>query len=255
MSDFKREKLEREAKKNWDMFYKRNSTHFFKDRHWITREFPELLQNVSQIDARNPVLLEVGCGVGNTVYPLLEENPNMFIYACDFSPRAIEFVKANSEYTETRCVAFVCDITSENLTDTVGHDSVDFVTLIFVLSSITPEKMSSVLKNIYNVLKPGGCIFFRDYGLYDHAMLRFGYGHKIAENFYARQDGTRAYYFSEEKLAKLASDTGYDIKEIRSVQRETVNRKEDICVPRLFVQAKLSKPCIATYTDLSPPQT
>ena len=64
---------------------------------------------------------------------------------------SLHTLKANSEYTETRCVAFVCDITSENLTDTVGHDSVDFVTLIFVLSSITPEKMSSVLKNIYYV--------------------------------------------------------------------------------------------------------
>ena len=37
----------------------------------------------------------------------------------------------------------------------------------------------------------------RDYGLYDHAMLRFAPGHKISENFYVRQDGTRAYYFSE----------------------------------------------------------
>ena len=40
-------------------------------------------------------------------------------------------------------------------------------------------------------------MFFRDYGLYDHAMLRFSKGHKISENFYMRQDGTRAYYFSE----------------------------------------------------------
>lgn len=46
-------------------------------------------------------------------------------------------------------------------------------------------------------MKPGGVLLFRDYGLYDHAMLRFGRGHKIADNFYVRQDGTRAYYFSE----------------------------------------------------------
>ena len=44
VSDFQRSKLEAEAKRNWDLFYKRNQTHFFKDRHWITREFPELLK-------------------------------------------------------------------------------------------------------------------------------------------------------------------------------------------------------------------
>lgn len=42
VSDFKQQKLEREAQKNWDLFYKRNSTNFFKDRHWTTREFEEL---------------------------------------------------------------------------------------------------------------------------------------------------------------------------------------------------------------------
>lgn len=43
ISEFKRNKLEKEAQKNWDLFYKRNSTNFFKDRHWTTREFKELL--------------------------------------------------------------------------------------------------------------------------------------------------------------------------------------------------------------------
>ncbi len=42
VSDFKQNKLEQEAKKNWDLFYKRNTTKFFKDRHWTTREFEEL---------------------------------------------------------------------------------------------------------------------------------------------------------------------------------------------------------------------
>ena len=42
VSDFKQMKLEKEAKKNWDLFYKRNTTKFFKDRHWTKREFEEL---------------------------------------------------------------------------------------------------------------------------------------------------------------------------------------------------------------------
>ena len=42
VSDFKQTKLEKEAQKNWDLFYKRNSTKFFKDRHWTRREFKEL---------------------------------------------------------------------------------------------------------------------------------------------------------------------------------------------------------------------
>lgn len=42
VSEFKQLKLEKEAQKNWDLFYKRNTTNFFKDRHWTTREFEEL---------------------------------------------------------------------------------------------------------------------------------------------------------------------------------------------------------------------
>ncbi len=54
---------------------------------------------------------------------------------------------------------------------------------------------------LIQVVRPGGCVLFRDYGLYDHAMLRFGKGHKLAEQFYVRQDGTRAYYFTEGKIS------------------------------------------------------
>ena len=42
VSEFKQMKLEKDAQKNWDLFYKRNTTNFFKDRHWTTREFEEL---------------------------------------------------------------------------------------------------------------------------------------------------------------------------------------------------------------------
>ena len=38
--------------------------------------------------------------------------------------------------------------------------------MLFVLSAISPENFASVAKNVATVLKPGGRILFRDYGLY-----------------------------------------------------------------------------------------
>lgn len=94
VSDFQAMQLEKNAKKHWDLFYKRNEIRFFKDRHWTTREFEELLGLGAE--RRAQCLLEVGCGVGNLIYPLLEDNRNFEkIYACDLSPRAIEFVKVS----------------------------------------------------------------------------------------------------------------------------------------------------------------
>ena len=40
------EKYEAQAHKYWDKFYINHSTKFFKDRHWIEREFPELVGHV-----------------------------------------------------------------------------------------------------------------------------------------------------------------------------------------------------------------
>lgn len=86
--------------------------------------------------------------------------------------------------------AFPCDITTNTLPSEVETCSVNIVTLIFVLSAIHPDNFTKVLANLYEVLKPGGLVLFRDYGLYDMAQLRFKPGHKIANNLYMRQDGT-----------------------------------------------------------------
>lgn len=90
--------LVKDARKHWDIFYKRNETRFFRDRHWTTREFAELVGDEN--DSERKVLLEVGCGVGNFVFPLIEEGRNFYVLACDFSPRAVEFVKSNGLYDE-----------------------------------------------------------------------------------------------------------------------------------------------------------
>lgn len=92
-------------------------------------------------------------------------------------------------------------------------------------------------------MKPNGCLLFRDYGLYDHAMFRFARQrqHKISDNFYVRQDGTRAYFFSLEYLKALVEKTNFHVDELTYVFKETVNFKEEICVPRVFVQGKFTK--------------
>ncbi|XP_026942391.1 tRNA N(3)-cytidine methyltransferase METTL6 isoform X2 [Sagmatias obliquidens] len=195
VSNYKQQKLEKEAQKNWDLFYKRNSTNFFKDRHWTTREFEELRS-------------------------CREQNPL---------------------YDTERCKVFQCDLTKDDLLEHVPPESVDVVMLIFVLSTVHPDKMHLVLQNIYKVLKPGKSVLFRDYGLYDHAMLRFKAGSKLAENFYVRQDGTRSYFFTDEFLARLFMDTGYEEEVNEYVFRETVNKKEGLCVPRVFLQSKFRK--------------
>jgi len=95
VSEFRASQLERDAKKHWDLFYKRNDTRFFKDRHWTTREFDELLGLGG--NGNQNVLLEVGCGVGNFVYPLIEDGLKFRrIFACDLSTRAIELFKVQS---------------------------------------------------------------------------------------------------------------------------------------------------------------
>lgn len=180
-------KIEKEAKKYWDLFYKRNEDRFFKDRHWVVREFQELLNSSSE----KKVLLEIGCGTGNLIYPLLEENPFLFVYACDFSSRAIDIVKRNPLYNPHRINALVADITTGEILNFIPEQTINIITLIFVLSAIDASHYDSIVKLLHSLLRPGGLILFRDYGLYDMTQLRFKQGHFISENFYMRQDGTR----------------------------------------------------------------
>ena len=89
-------------------------------------------------------LVQVGCGVGNTAYPLLELNKHSHVYACDFAPSAVTLVKAHPQYSCGRMHAFVADITCDDLRQEVPGEAVDICTMVFVLSAITPAKMPLV---------------------------------------------------------------------------------------------------------------
>jgi hypothetical protein len=60
-----------------------------------------------------------------------------------------------------------------------GPASMDVALLIFVLSAINPDKMVHALQNLASVMKPGGLVLFRDYGIYDMVILLRGLGFRV----------------------------------------------------------------------------
>ncbi|KAL0275409.1 UNVERIFIED_CONTAM: hypothetical protein PYX00_003263 [Menopon gallinae] len=172
----------------------------------------------------------------------------MEIFACDFSPRAVEFVKSHELYGTKKIKAFQADVVSDDLLNGTGGVPVDLVTMVFVLSAIHPDKFKTVIENVYRVLTPGGLVLFRDYGIHDMAQIRFKPGHKISENLYMRQDGTRSYFFSLELLNNLFKECGFEVVTSSYIESRTVNKKEGIDVPRVFIQGKFKK-LVSTFVN------
>lgn len=100
--DFWHRKYRQDLGKNWNLFYKRNENRFFRDRHWVEHEFPQLLNPAGTVLPYNATFFEIGCGVGNFAFPLLELRPDISILGCDISQKAIELFQVL-----TMLVAFI----------------------------------------------------------------------------------------------------------------------------------------------------
>ncbi|KAG6538690.1 uncharacterized protein LOC122038506 isoform X4 [Zingiber officinale] len=238
VTPFWKEKYEKDAKKYWDLFYKRHQDRFFKDRHYLDKEWGDhfLDREVGKL-----VVLEVGCGAGNTIFPLVATYPHIFVHACDFSPRAIELVKSHKDFSADHINAFVCDLTIHNLSEIIAPSSVDIVTMIFVLSAVSPEKMPLVLDNLRRVLKPNGLVLFRDYATGDLAQERLiSKEQEISENFFVRGDGTRAYYFTNKFLVSLFRQSGFNVVNVHICNKQVMNRSQELVMNRRWIQAVFS---------------
>lgn len=249
--DFDKQLYNSNPAKYWDIFYKNNRENFFKDRKWLQIEFP-MLYEVTKADYNKPVtILEVGCGAGNTFYPILSQNENsqLKIVGCDYSKVAVDLVKNNQQYepNHKKGIAFssVWDLANAegDLPEYLEPESCDVVIMVFVFSALHPDQWRHAVNNLQKVLKPGGTILFRDYGRYDLAQVRFKKGRLLDDNFYIRGDGTRVYFFTEEELRDIFCQNGpFEEEKIGTDRRLLVNRKRQLKMYRIWLQGVFKKP-------------
>lgn len=246
----------------WNRFYDINKANFFKDRNWLRLEFPELLE-CAQADAGPKLVVEIGCGAGNTVFPLLakNENPDLVVHACDYAQSAVELVKANEMYPVPAhgkgiLHSSVWDVTTPpvqndkvsatdestetregsnttSLPEGVEPGTVDIAVMIFVMSALHPLEWQRAIANAYKMLKPNGLLFIRDYGRYDLAQLRIKKGRMLEENFYIRGDGTRVYFFEADELSEMltGSKDAYEPMEVKQPTIEVDNEDSGTATP------------------------
>ncbi|XP_044483602.1 tRNA N(3)-methylcytidine methyltransferase METTL6 isoform X1 [Mangifera indica] len=264
----------------WRKFHNRHSAgRFFKERRYLLKEFPELVSC-----GESSKLLEVGCGSGSTILPILHGNKDIIVYACDCSSeileRTKEFVGASDiASVKNRFFPFYCDFCTTGFPDWLAcnycrgsqpqkqHDcfsdveeinipqltylsresgssigGVDFVTLIFTLSAVPLQGMPTALIECYSVLKPGGLLFFRDYGLYDMTMLRFQPDQRVGFREYMRSDGTRSYFFSLDAVRNLFVGVGFIEVELEYCCVKSLNRRNAKSMQRVWIHGKFKKP-------------
>lgn len=251
--------------KFWDKFYSNHKDQFFKNRRWLPLEFPELVM-CCEPDAGPKLVLEVGCGAGNTVFPLLmhNENPDLKIVATDYSAQAVKVVQSSELYPKAEhgigeIRAAVWDITQKPaegsgvtyaLPEGVEPGTIDVLTVVYVLSALHPDEWKQAVHNLYSALKPGGLLLVRDYGRHDLAQLRIKKQRLLdVPNLYIRGDGTRVYFFEKEELGDMltAAPWGqedghmFSIQQLAEDRRLLVNRKEQLKMYRIWLQVKATK--------------
>uniref|UniRef100_A0A0K3CHH8 BY PROTMAP: gi/647395738/emb/CDR37401.1/ RHTO0S02e14400g1_1 [Rhodosporidium toruloides] n=1 Tax=Rhodotorula toruloides TaxID=5286 RepID=A0A0K3CHH8_RHOTO len=198
------EGLIQRAGTNWNRFYTNHAAAgpFFKDRHWLDREWEELKELGGPADGATDVegrpsgtgktMLEVGCGTGATIYPLLERYPRARFVAFDFAKKCI-LPQSHASYDPTHTHIFQHDLTKPlddlyaKLDDVppefgLAVRQFDIVSCVFVLSALAPRCQAKAMETLLALVAPGGSLLFRDYALHDAAQLRF---HSLPSASYA----------------------------------------------------------------------
>jgi SAM-dependent methyltransferase len=233
LPDISEASVKEDLARDWEGFYQTHDNgQFFKSRKYLSKEFESWLE-------RSQLVLEVGCGYGCSIYPLLEAFPCLNFIATDYSVVALEILRGNRNYNPQRISVHQWDVTLPPDPVVVGTNHIDAVLMIFALSAVHPSNHLCVMLNLSSSLPEGSFVLFRDYGVHDMTMYRHSIRH--SENLFERSDGTLSYYFDLPSFVSLAQAAAFSVIEIKYATIINRNRKTGVEMRRVFVHAVLQK--------------
>ena len=175
MCDFNSKNWKERLRRTETLFIKRNSTNFFKDRHWTTREFEEL-RSCREYEGQKLTMLEAGY---EKIFIFFQKEISVSL--------PVPVILLQAQLTRLSQIPYITQRDVRCSSVRLDHQSIWVPSPSSLCSRLHPEKMQLVFQNINKELKPDRSVLFHDYGLYEHAMLRFKAGSKLGEKYYVRQ--------------------------------------------------------------------
>ena len=234
----------------WEEFHGIHSTgRFFKEKRYLTRAFPRLLEQDPRSIGQPHRIGEIGCGCGSALIPVLRENSEAIAVACDVSSTAIGVfndmcLQAGIDAGRVQLFVHSAGQPESVISSPFSKDSIDTMMVIFTLSAFHPRDMQAVLKQAWDSLESGGFLLIRDYGLYDMAHLRFTGKQLVDPEYmvYRRAEGTLSYFFSVEALQQMTEQAGFSTHECKYVTTYVTNLKKNRKMRRVFIHGVFEKP-------------
>lgn len=255
---------------HWDDFFQSHSTGaMYKPRRYLIPEFIGYLP----IWKDTLTIVEVGCGYGCTMQPLIQHylsqssgnitSSSLRYYATDYAIRALEILQAHQIYAQYQeyVTTMVWDVTLPPPMP-LASVSADVIFAIFALSAVEPQHHLACMQHMRTLLQneppssstqssPSSLpsvmpeeekrnkkiICFRDYGLHDLTMYR--HQHRRSEFLFERHDGTKCFYFSKEYMYQLAETSGFRVLECEYATVININRKTKQELHRVFLHSVL----------------
>lgn len=242
----------------WELAYRTHRStqaQLFKERRYLLNAFP-LLREAEAV-------LEVGCGNGSSVLPILRGNTTVHVHATDPSATAIDLTRAACEEVGVarRLTTGVQD--EDSLLGGALHGTFDVACVVFTASAVPDAGDLELLKRVAAALKPGGAILLRDYGALDVRMLRdlaSAHGQpppksvqpgrtprtprpdapravRVGEREFVRPGGFFRRYYSLEDVAQLAVSARLTLEEARYCCQRVQNKRRALTMDRVFIHA------------------